>query len=73
MLNIGNDWDEILKEESEKEYFGELKEILKKEYREKVVYPHNKEIFTAFKLTPYENVKVVILGQDPYHGKGQAH
>lgn len=73
MLKIGNDWDEVLKSEVEKEYFLKMKEFLKHEYSEKVVYPPNKEIFTAFHLTPYKNIKVVILGQDPYHGPGQAH
>lgn len=73
MLNIGNDWDNILKEEVEKEYFLKMKEFLKKEYMEKTIFPPNKEIFTAFKLTPYSDVKVVLLGQDPYHGFGQAH
>ncbi|MGL5520978.1 MAG: uracil-DNA glycosylase [Cetobacterium sp.] len=73
MLKIGNDWDEILKEEVEKEYFVKMKDFLKHEYSEKTVYPPNKEIFTAFQLTPYKDVKIVILGQDPYHGAGQAH
>ncbi|WP_297598107.1 uracil-DNA glycosylase [uncultured Cetobacterium sp.] len=73
MLKIGNDWDDILKSEVEKNYFLEMKEFLKKEYSEKIIYPPKKEIFTAFQLTPYKDVKVVILGQDPYHGEGQAH
>ncbi|MEG1807243.1 MAG: uracil-DNA glycosylase [Cetobacterium sp.] len=73
MLKIGNDWDDILKNEVEKSYFLEMKEFLKKEYSEKIIYPPKKEIFTAFQLTPYKDVKVVILGQDPYHGEGQAH
>ncbi|MGL4976846.1 MAG: uracil-DNA glycosylase [Cetobacterium sp.] len=73
MMKIGNDWDEVLKSESEKDYFLEIKTYLKKEYSEKVVYPPKEEIFTAFKLTKYKDVKVVILGQDPYHGFGQAH
>lgn len=73
MLKIGNDWDDILKNEVEKKYFLEMKEFLKKEYSEKTIYPPKKEIFTAFQLTPYKDVKVVILGQDPYHGEGQAH
>lgn len=73
MLKIGNDWDDILKNEFEKEYFLKMKDFLKQEYSEKIVYPPNKEIFTAFNLTPYKDIKVVILGQDPYHGPGQAH
>lgn len=73
MIKIGNDWDEILKSEFEKEYFLKMKEYLKQEYSEKTIYPPKNEIFTAFKLTSYKDVKVVILGQDPYHGFGQAH
>ena len=70
---IGNDWDQILEEEMNKPYFEELIEFVKKEYKEKTIYPKQNEIFNAFRFTPYANVKVVILGQDPYHGIGQAH
>ncbi|WP_448820710.1 uracil-DNA glycosylase [Cetobacterium sp.] len=73
MLKIGNDWDEILKDEIKKDYFLKMKEFLKQEYLERVIYPPNREIFTAFQLTPYKDIKIVILGQDPYHGAGQAH
>ncbi|MGL5000365.1 MAG: uracil-DNA glycosylase [Cetobacterium sp.] len=73
MTIIKNDWDDILKAEFEKEYFFKIKEFLKNEYESKVVYPPKEEIFTAFKLTQYKDIKVVILGQDPYHGLGQAH
>ena len=73
MVNIGNSWDGILKEEFKKEYYLELREFLKKEYRTQIVYPDMYSIFNAFKATPYEKVKCLILGQDPYHGKGQAH
>lgn len=73
MKKIGNDWDDILENEFQKDYFLEMKEYLKKEYSEKVIYPINTEIFTAFKLTSFKDIKVVILGQDPYHGPGQAH
>ncbi|WP_432204860.1 uracil-DNA glycosylase [Cetobacterium somerae] len=73
MLRIGNDWDKILKEEFEKDYFLNMKEFLKKEYLERTIYPPNNEIFTAFRLTSYKDIKIVILGQDPYHGPGQAH
>lgn len=73
MLKIGNDWDEILKDEVEKDYFLKMKDFLKQEYLEKTVYPPKKEIFAAFQLTPYKDIKIVILGQDPYHGAGQAH
>jgi uracil-DNA glycosylase len=70
---IGNDWDIILKEEFDKEYFKELIEKVKKEYEEKTIFPKQTEIFNAFRHTSYSDVKVVILGQDPYHNIGQAH
>ena len=70
---IGNDWDSILNEEFEKEYFKEIMEFIDKEYSSKTVYPPKDEIFNAFKFTPSSEVKVVILGQDPYHEEGQAH
>ena len=69
---IGNDWDIILKDEFEKDYFKKLIDFIKKEYYEKTIYPKQTEIFKAFKNTSYENTKVVILGQDPYHGENQA-
>ncbi|MBQ3436191.1 MAG: uracil-DNA glycosylase [Bacilli bacterium] len=69
---IGNSWDVYLKEEMNKDYFKELLEKTKKAYREKTIYPKQNEIFNAFRYTPYEKVKVVILGQDPYHGPNQA-
>ena len=69
---IGNDWDIILKDEFEKDYFKKLIEFIKKEYYKKTIYPKQAEIFKAFKNTSYENTKVVILGQDPYHGENQA-
>ena len=70
---IGNDWDLHLKDEFEKEYFLKIKEFVDEEYGSKTIYPPYDEIFNAFRLTPLSNVKVVILGQDPYHEKGQAH
>lgn len=70
---IGNDWDLHLKDEFEKEYFLKIKEFIDREYASKTLYPPYDEIFNAFRLTPLSNVKVVILGQDPYHEKGQAH
>lgn len=69
---IGNDWDDILKDEYDKSYFREMTSFLVKEYKNKIIYPRENEIFKAFRLTPYKNVKVVILGQDPYHDVGQA-
>lgn len=70
---IGNKWDIILKDEFEKPYFKELMEFVKKEYQEKTIYPYYPNIFNALKYTDYDNLKVVILGQDPYHGMGEAH
>lgn len=73
MLDVfGNDWDEVLKEEIEKPYFQQLMTWLDQEYAEEVVYPPRELLFQAFRLTPYAEVKAVILGQDPYHGAGQA-
>ena len=69
---IGNSWDDILKEEMGKEYFKTLIEFIKLEYKTKVIFPKQHEIFNAFRYTPYEDIKVVILGQDPYHGDNQA-
>ncbi|MDR3294717.1 MAG: uracil-DNA glycosylase [Clostridiales Family XIII bacterium] len=73
MVNIGNDWDEVLAGEFDKEYYLALREFLKKEYRNYTIYPSMHDIFNALKYTPYKAVKAVILGQDPYHGPGQAH
>lgn len=73
MVHIGNDWDEILRGEFDKPYYLALREFLKQEYRTRVVYPDMYSIFNALKYTPYHAVKVVILGQDPYHERGQAH
>ena len=70
---IGNDWDSILNEEIEKKYFKDIMEFIESEYASKTVYPPKNEIFNAFKFTSLSEVKVVILGQDPYHEKGQAH
>ena len=69
---IGNDWDIILKDEISKEYFINLLNFIKKEYQTKTIYPKQTEIFKAFRNTSYKDTKVVILGQDPYHGEGQA-
>ena len=73
MVNFGNDWDEVLKGEFEKEYYLKLRTFLKNEYSTKTVYPSMYDIFNALKWTPYAQTKVVILGQDPYHGVNQAH
>jgi uracil-DNA glycosylase len=73
MVNIGNEWDELLHDEFQKEYYQKLRAFLKEEYRTQTIYPDMHDIFNALKYTPYNQVKVVILGQDPYHGPGQAH
>jgi len=70
---FGNDWDEVLTNEFEKPYYSKLREFLQKEYMGELIYPQEADLWTAFKLTPFDEVKVVILGQDPYHGPGQAH
>ena len=73
MVNVGNSWDELLKNEWSQPYYRELRAFLASEYRTHEIYPPMYDIFNAFKLCPYEDVKVVILGQDPYYGEGQAH
>lgn len=69
---FNNDWDELLQDEIRKPYFEELRRKLAVEYKTQTVYPPKEDIFRALKQTPYGNVKAVILGQDPYHGRGQA-
>ncbi len=73
MVHIGNDWDEILGNEFTSDYYLSLREFLKKEYSSRCIYPPMNDLFNALRYTSFENTKVVILGQDPYHGKGQAH
>lgn len=73
MVTIGNDWDELLKPLFESELYAKIRAFLKKEYSEHIVYPSMYDIFNTFKYTPYNEVKAVILGQDPYHNEGQAH
>ncbi len=73
MVNIGNSWDNILAEEFKSDYYLKLREFLKREYAQQTIYPNMYDIFNALKYTAYEDVKVVIIGQDPYHGEGQAH
>ena len=73
MVSIGNDWDTLLKGEFEKSYYLSLRDFLKKEYSERRIYPQMNNIYSALKYTPREKTRVVILGQDPYHGEGQAH
>ena len=73
MVHLGNDWDQVLAGEFEKDYYLELRKFLKEEYSTRTIYPSMYDIFNALKHTAYKDVKVVILGQDPYHGPGQAH
>lgn len=73
MVNLNNDWDELLAEEFKKEYYLQLRQRLKEEYQTRTVYPPMGDIFNALRYTPYNKVQAVILGQDPYHGPGQAH
>lgn len=70
---INKKWDVILKDEFSKDYFKELGGFVKNEYKTKICYPPYADIFNAFRFTDYDQVKVVILGQDPYHGEGEAH
>lgn len=72
-IKIGNDWDHVLKEDFNSDYFKNLMNEVKKEYLQNIVYPKQEYIFKALELTSYEDVKVVILGQDPYHGENEAH
>ncbi len=70
---INKKWDEVLKDEMKKPYFRNLGIFVKNEYNHRIIYPEYKNIFNALRYTDYDEVKVVILGQDPYHGKGEAH
>ncbi|WP_308652589.1 uracil-DNA glycosylase [uncultured Anaerococcus sp.] len=71
-MKINNDWDLILKDEFEKEYFKKIEIFLDRAYKDKNIYPPREEIFKALELSSYQNTKVVILGQDPYYNYGQA-
>lgn len=73
MAAINNDWLEALKDEFKKPYYRQLFETVNREYQTRLIFPPAEDIFNAFHLTPLKDVKVVILGQDPYHGEGQAH
>lgn len=72
-VQIEESWKEILKYEFEKPYFQQLISFVKEEYQNEIIFPKGKDIFRAFDACPYDQVKVVILGQDPYHGPGQAN
>ncbi len=73
MVTIGNEWDSIIGEEFSKPYYKKLREFLKGEYKTRRIYPDMYDIFNALRYTSYNDVKAVIIGQDPYHGEGQAH
>ena len=73
MVSLGNDWDDILSEEFNKEYYLKLREFLKSEYSHRRIYPPMNDIYNALRYTSYDKTRVVLLGQDPYHGMGQAH
>ena len=73
MVNFGNEWDEILKDEFVKDYYLQLRKTLIQEYRTQRIFPGMYDIYNAMKLTSYSDVRCVIIGQDPYHGEGQAH
>ena len=73
MIEFKNSWDSLLEEEFSKEYYLKLREFLRTEYKSRIIYPDMYDIFNAMKLTAFDDVRVVILGQDPYHGAGQAH
>jgi uracil-DNA glycosylase len=70
---LSSDWLEVMNPEFQKSYYRELEDFIKEEYIKNVIYPNSDDIFNAFQLTTFSNVKVVILGQDPYHDEGQAH
>lgn len=72
-VNLKNDWNQLLEDEFKKDYYLELREFLKSEYRSSTVYPEMSEIFSALEYTSYSDTRVLILGQDPYHGENQAH
>lgn len=73
MVHVGNDWDALLADEFEKDYYKALRRFLASEYRTRLIHPDMNDIFNALKQTSYADTKVVILGQDPYHEPGQAH
>lgn len=73
MVNIGNEWDALLADEFKKDYYLQLRQFLISEYNSRRIFPPMNDIFNALRYTSYGDVKAVILGQDPYHGVGQAH
>ncbi len=73
MIEFNNDWDKLLEDEFKKEYYRKLRQLLIQEYKTQTIFPGMYDIYNAFKYTSYNDVKAVIIGQDPYHGVGQAH
>ena len=73
MVHIGNRWDEILKNEFKSDYYKNIRQFLKQEYSNHIIYPEMNDIFNSLKYADYDKIKVVIIGQDPYHEEGQAH
>lgn len=73
MTVFGNRWDEVLRQDLESESFTRLRAFLKEEYASQTIFPPAEDVFNALKTTDYDKVKVLLLGQDPYHGLGQAH
>lgn len=73
MVKLNNDWEELLKDEFKKDYYIRLRDFLIDEYKNNLIFPNMENIFEALKHTSYKDTKVLILGQDPYHGEGQAH
>lgn len=73
MIKLNNNWDSLLKDEWNKPYYKDLEKFLEDEYQKSNIYPNKEDIFNAFRLTDYKDVKVVIIGQDPYHEPNQAH
>lgn len=73
MVNIGNEWDKLLADQWDMDYYKKLRAFLVNEYHTRTIFPPMNDLFNALRCTSYSDVKAVILGQDPYHGKGQAH
>lgn len=73
MVKLGNDWDKLIGDEFSTPHYLKLQQFLRAEYSSHTIYPNMHDIYSALKVTPYKKVKVVIIGQDPYHGEGQAH
>ncbi|HZH61975.1 MAG TPA: uracil-DNA glycosylase, partial [Metabacillus sp.] len=71
-IQIEQSWKDLLSDQFQKEYFIKLTDFLDEEYKQQTIFPKRDDIFRALNETPYDNVKAVIIGQDPYHGEGQA-